>query len=640
MHEIFFLSWSTKNSSLDNIFLLWLMKKILLIVWSLLVICWLLLPWLFGWFITWSIYNTSLQEIKSDYRFFRSNDNNQKYIYTLTIPIKYTTKRVFTLYPNDCITSLTINNKEFPALTGDLCNYRNGVKLDIGDYLIKGDNTLTLTINQNGGSKALLIKPSIDDPVRTANFIILGVWLFLILIGSFWSYFVFKNKKNTWIFRSIVWLMYIIGQIYLLRSEYFQRSHDLTGHLDYIKLLLRWERMPKSDDCRQCYHSNIYYWISEGVYRISWILWRADPFEVVRRLTSVWRWIGILFWLRTLYEIFYVRKGSFVLFAFSAWLFAFRPTQFYYGPRITNDVWHYMFTFISIYYGLKARYAYQDNDTKAIHTNTTRGFFYCLIGLIIKSNSIVRLPLTVVWMCFGFVQYWSREWREKARATFYKTIVQLFIAACVIFWWLLWMSDYKGINGIVDNADRLNAGNSVAYIPVYEAFSTFYPKEFINNTTMRDEETDYERRSFWWFLSKTMITGEMGVVGEKNLIFYHYFMILSLIVIVHSIVRVLSSKLYQKEYNWYLLFGFVVPVVAMMCYRIIYPLAASMHYRYIHPHLIFVVAFTLVQLIPSKKISSSESSSESWLSLIDIAILGALILFVIMSIAFSFPPYF
>ncbi|MBP7007681.1 hypothetical protein KBB05_02965 [Patescibacteria group bacterium] len=56
-----------------------------------------------------------------------------------------------------------------------MCNYRNGVKLDIGDYLIKGDNTLTLTINQNGGSKALLIKPSIDDPVRTANFIILGV---------------------------------------------------------------------------------------------------------------------------------------------------------------------------------------------------------------------------------------------------------------------------------------------------------------------------------------------------------------------------------------------------------------------------------------------------------------------------------
>jgi len=58
------------------------------------------------------------------------------------------------------------------------------------------------------------------------------------------------------------------------------------------------------------------------------------------------------------------------------------------------------------------------------------------------------------------------------------------------------MAHYKGIHGIVDNADRLNNGNSVAYVPVYEAFSSFYVKDFINNAVMRDAKTDNERKSF------------------------------------------------------------------------------------------------------------------------------------------------
>ncbi|HMY80339.1 MAG TPA: hypothetical protein PK048_00660 [Candidatus Absconditabacterales bacterium] len=590
----------------------------------LLILIGITFPGWFGGFISGSIFNTQYEEIKPDYRFFWSNDNGQRYIYTLNVPIKGTTKRSFSVYPNDCISSITINGKDYKELTGDLCNYREGVKLDVKDYLVQGVNTFTFAIDQTGNSRALILKPSIDDPIRLITLVLLGGGLALLLFQAFRGWFIFSSIQKRYLFRMIVGVMYLLGRIYIRRSEYFQRSHDLTGHLDYFKLLLRGERIPKSDDCRQCYHPTTYYWINEVVYRIGGRIGRADPFELIRWMTSITRWIGIMFGFKTLYELIYIRHNSQGAFFLASTLFAFWPTHFYYGPRITNDVGQYMFAFMSIYYGIKARFAHLDNNHKNIHRYTIRGVVASLTGLLIKSNSIVRMPLVVVGLVAELQYGWS-----KRRTTYKKTILGGGIITILLFGLMLGLSRYKGIHGIVDNADRLNPGNSVQYVPVYEAFTSFYVSDFIKNTTMRDSEDDHERRTFRGFLSKTMITGEMGVIHGKNLVFYNYYMAISLAMIIGFIIRFLITK----HHDWFMMLGFIIPIIAMMCYRVIYPLAASMHYRYILPHLVFIVRYSTQWLIDKK------NNQSSWL-LIDWIQYIILILFIICSLTFSLPSYF
>lgn len=112
--------------------------------------------------------------IKSDYRFFWSNGNGENK-YVLELPLAITTNRIFQLYPNDCVKKIIVNHKEYSELTGDLCNYRDGIPLYLQEYLQLGTNIIQVDISESGNSKALILKPSVLDPVRLYSFLLLGV---------------------------------------------------------------------------------------------------------------------------------------------------------------------------------------------------------------------------------------------------------------------------------------------------------------------------------------------------------------------------------------------------------------------------------------------------------------------------------
>jgi hypothetical protein len=583
----------------------------------------LAIPGIYWWFISWTIYNNEDQVEKSDYRFFWSNGEGD-YKYVLEFPIRITTNRVFQIYPNDCIKRIVINHEPYKGLSWDLCNYRNGIRLDLGNYLKLWNNIIQVDVAETGNSRAFIIKPSEFDQVRLRSFLFLGLSLFLLLYYYFTGWFVFDTKKKHYLFWIIVGIMFGLALVYTIKADYFKWSHDLTGHLDYMKLLLRGEWLPASDQCWQCYHPNIYYWISEVVYRFgAWIGW-ADPFELMRWFTYMgWR-VGVMYAFRLLYMLFVKKHNSYWIFITAAILFAFWPTQFYYGSRITNDVWHYMLSYIGLYYWLMARSAYQNNDDWALKSNTLIGTLLLVVWLYIKSNSIIWLPL--VWLWFVARMFVGSLW---SNIKLWKwMIIRLWFIIIIGMLWAVWMSSMKGAHGIVDNADRLNAGNSVAYVPVYEAFSSFHTNQFISYLAMRNGEDDTERRSFRNFLIKTSVTGEMGVTMPKNVPYFPYFMISSLLFFALLLIRIFSNR----RIDLFMLLGFGLPVLAMMIYRVIYPLAASMHYRYILPHLLFIIYYSVERLL--SKESFKERKVIDWLHILIIST------FVIFSILFSIPPYF
>lgn len=596
------------------------------IAWVALFILGLCIPVLFWWYISGSIYNAQDELEKSDYRFFWSNWKGE-YTYIIEVPIHLTTNRILHLFPNDCIKSVYVNHKEITWLSGDLCNYRDWVVLDTRGYLQKGKNIIQVKIIETSWSRAFTLKPSIYDPVRMFNFLVLGLGLLFLLYYLFWHWFRFANKKQTYRFAAIVLWMYVIWLLFFIKSDYFQWSFDQSGHLDYLKLLLRWEFMPLSDACWQCYHPNIYYWFAEIIYKFGQLTARADPFELLRRITYCFWWIGIAYGFKTLYELFIVKKGSYLAFALACSIFAFWPLNFYFGARISNEVIQHLLSYMSIYFGLRARYAYQDEDDSALKKYSWMGIMICVAWLYIKTNSVVRLPIAWLGLIARlFRDGWRGIWKLLLAWKWY--FISLFVINVILITGVIVMAKAKWVQGVVDNIDRINAWNSVAHVTSYEAFSTFHIVPFVTTSDMRKAPDDSERRSFRNFMTKTAILGEFGINKPKNLFFLSIYLISVLGVLVCMLYRFFVST--SREL--FSIVWFFIPILAMMINRVLNPYASAMHYRFILPQIIFISYFSIYRLIEKK--SLSEYKIIDYLQLIFITV------FVVLSIAFSVPPYF
>ncbi len=598
----------------------------LLGVWLFFFLLWLFIPALTGGYIQWSIYDSDDQLRKEDYRFYWSNGTvTDKYV--LTIPLRLTTNRIFQIYPNDCIRNVIINHKPFTGLQGDLCNAWKGVTIDAKDLLILGDNIIQVEVQEKQYKRSFYIKPSVSDSVRMWSFIGIGIGWFCILVFWFSRYFVRENKKHGRIILGMFALMFALALGYMINSELFKWSADITGHLDYIKLLLRGERIPISDACRQCYHPNPYYRFSKFVYRFGEIIWRMEPFELIRVVTWMGWWIGIGFASRFLYLLLYNKKTRITqnsrIFFIALALFYFWPLQFYFSVKISNDIFHYVCTYIALYFALNAWMNSGGKDDKKLWHFTLLAFGWNMIGIFMKSNSIIRFPIMLVPL---LVRFFKGSFFPNL-ITFKKLLLRLLLLWIIGIAGILGLSALKGVHGIVDNADRLQSGTELDNIPLSEAFFTFYPSEFIKEKFLRVNDTNRSYKSFWNIFLKSMIIGEN--IETKNKHTYFYLMTIPGLLLILCMFLNLINLRRKELFMWV---GILIPFTAMMIYRGIYPLAPSMHFRYVHPVLIFVIYFIIYWFIDLKQ--------KQDIRLKHIVLLLAIVVFISYGIYFSLPPYF
>ncbi len=587
---------------------------------------WLLIPTFTGGTIQWKIYDANDQERSSDYRFYRSNGTAiDKYVFTM--PIYLTTNRVFQIYPNDCIRSVIINHKEFTGLQGDLCNAWVGVKIDAKDYLVKGENIIQVEVQEKQYKRSFYIKPSVSDSVRMLTMISMGIGWFCILVFWFSRYFVRENKKHGKIMLGMFALMFALSLWYMIHSELFRWSADITGHLDYIKLLLRGERIPISDACWQCYHPNPYYWFSKYVYEFGKILWWMEPIELIRVVTWMGWWIGVGYASRFLYLLLYQNKTRVVqnsrIFFVALALFYYWPLQFYIWARISNDTFHYMCTYIGLFYGLNAWFISDGQDDKKLWKFTVLAFLWNMIGIFMKSNSIVRLPVTLI----PFIVRLFKWHFGRNLLLFKKLILRLLLITVIGAAGVLWLSYIKWVQGIVDNADRLQSGTELDGISLTDSFFTFYPSEFINEKFLWVSSTNISYKSFWNVFLKGMILGE-NIENDAKHPYFYLLTIPGLLLILFMFLNIFNIR--RKDI--FVGAGLLIPLASMMAYRIIYPLATSMHFRYVYPMLIFVVYFIIYGLLDLKKWED--------IRLKHVILWLAIIIFLAYSIYFSLPPYF
>ncbi len=597
--------------------LIYMFKKYLLIrLWLFFILAGLLVQWLTLRVTNSSIYDNNNVLTQKGYSNFRSNSQDS-YSYIIDLKVNASTNRTLQVYPNDCILSLEINNVDyiFDANT-NTCDTWFGVTMKLNNYLKLWSNTLNFKIKQNGKGNTFVIKPSIHDFIRQISICSLLIGFFCVLLYLYKKHFTFSSPRASIVFFALIAAAYFLWSRYIYGIDYFQWTHDLIGHLDHLRVILRGDWLPRANLCRECYHPPLFYWAMAICHEIAhWFSW-IDPMEFVRVVTYFLFHLGIVFAVRLLYHIFY--KTNAFAFWLSLLLLLFRPTNFIYGGRVMNDVGFYATSFFFLYF------AYQFYNNIYSKRYLVYALFAFWVGLLTKSNTIIWLPL--IGLPFAIHYFSSTSIREHV-SSLRKQYTVLGIWLLIIIWSLTLVNILKSNAGIVGNADRLTNELSVKHIPLQKTFLDFNYHKFIYNTSTYTFNDSGERGLFWNFLAKTMITWEMDVTQSKNTLLFPYIHFLFLFLAITAIYYFFKSR---KEQLFFVM-GFVIPLIAMMLFRVQYPFGSSMHYRYIFPHLLFFIYF-LVQGLSYEKLRDLEIFS--------VIRFAVIVVFLLLSIVFSVPPYF
>ncbi len=169
--------------------------------------------------------------------------------------------RIFHIGPDDCLQLFEVNGQKLrePYRT---CNWYAGLRVDLGDLLVPGENTFRFIINNIGGPGGLEIRPSIRDPAVYSFWILFTVSLlyFFSLAPRSW-----RHTSSRTIYASyLLTVGLLIGFYSICGPEGF--SYDLYGHQEYLDYVSKHWSLPAARSSWQSYQPPLYYFAS-----VTWV---------------------------------------------------------------------------------------------------------------------------------------------------------------------------------------------------------------------------------------------------------------------------------------------------------------------------------------------------------------------------------
>jgi hypothetical protein len=119
---------------------------------------------------------------------------------------------VYYFYPDDCILSIEINGKTFPQeMIKEPCAQRNGIILDLSEYIQKGLNRIDFQIRNNGGPGGLRIENLHSAMYRYLLFFALLLAVFVFVLKKF-------KLSNETILACVLSIPFVIMLLWYLTS--------------------------------------------------------------------------------------------------------------------------------------------------------------------------------------------------------------------------------------------------------------------------------------------------------------------------------------------------------------------------------------------------------------------------------------
>lgn len=529
------------------------------------------------------ISSNEIQKIK-ELPFYEESGNltNNEYIFTGKINSSIFSKKFIHITPDNCLLYIKINGNEspLPSENEKLCNYKEGIDVDVLNYLKKGQNEIEIKIKDYGGKYGLSVGNASMDVIYII-LLILSLPTFLLPFFLLLNYLLPLNlNKNK--FLLILILLAIALRIFNLSyTDYNLRTHDVEGHIDYINYISLNQSLPNADQCWQCYQPPIYYIVGALASRISQFI-NLNPYFGLQIFSLLLSFLFLVFSIKTAKEV--LSDNRLLMVAIS--LISFLPSGIIHSIRIGNDSLYYAFYAIGFYYIIRW---YQRENNKDFYLAS----IFSVLSVLTKSSGLILVSIFIFSLLYKFI-------KADERKIIFKNI--LIFAIILIMGFAL--AFYKPIINLRSNrSGDLFVGN------IKSLNGALMVKNGLKNYLWFDRHTYFSdpfsytwedkggRQYYWNFLLKTSQFGEFEFNAFKHVpILAKCINIISLLTIFFFLISLLLLFLKEnlkniKNCNFVLIISIILSLVASIMMRIRLPYSSTGDFRYIFP---IIVPFAIL----------------------------------------------
>ena len=518
------------------------------------------------------------REISAKIRLPYINVGPKAYRYNFTGSFDFPSKTspIFQITADDCLLQLSINDQAVnleDKFSGSVCDYNNGIGIDLSSYLIVGKNIFQAKIsNKNGGAYGLKIQYKYSNIAYYLSFAFIAV--LLLLLSQILSYLKFSKISVGIIIAGI-----LIKLIYLSYTPAHIRAHDVmasTGHFDYIKVIAEEARLPAPHSGWEYHQPPVYYLLGALVYKTFIFAGKTKAGLALQFLALFFDLLFIIFSALIFKRVFKEQKVYYFLLT----LISFWPAGVIHSVRLGNDTAFYGLYAAAFYFLLKG---YPKLKSKQM-ANFLIGSFLAALAFSTKANALVIIALAVYLLLLSAWQNKSlRLWLLKpALISCLFFLLSLAVNLGDNFYFYLKGESADWLVGDVTSSltNKLMVGREFFNF-VYIDINKFSSEAFANPWS------DSSGRQFFWnYLLKTFIFGEFSFKGS----FFEFLSSLtSSVFVVYGILWLIAlSSLRKKDLIQYhpFLFQLICFFGLLIAYRVKIPAASNNDFRYIFPVLI------------------------------------------------------
>ncbi len=469
---------------------------------------------------------------------------------------------VLRIIPDECLTAVVLNGVP-QGMIGDLCDYGQGVAMDVRGKLGPGDNSLTLVVDNRGGRGGVQIALDATDPLAVTRMIVLICWSLITVAGFLW----FERKEGV-LPHGFILATFMAGC--LLRYAYFSvtphdvRGHDFDGHLEYTQIVAETGLPPEQG--WQAYQPPLYYylaapWYKAGQWLSGTVVGGANAIQAFSLLLS-WLTLGLGAFVS--YRLFPSDKEGASRAVFVGFL-ALLPSLILAAPRINNDALATLVAFVS--YALLLLWYRRPSRALWLWLAASLG-----IGLLAKSTTMLLIVIAV----FSLAFHPRFSWKQKAVRLGQMALVGLVVAGWFVVPRALQAKDGRSM--VVGNLYKLT--NFVKNEPQY--LLTFNPAEMLAIPYNNPYDDDARRQYFWEYFYRSALTGEFQF-GDSRTFLARSMIASSLALVLLSLVALAGDLRRRARETVPLWGGLLLYLLFAFAYRIAFPYSSSQDFRYVLP---------------------------------------------------------
>lgn len=493
-------------------------------------------------------------------------------------------QKTIIIIPDNGVEYITVNGRRVSFDNIDirsLSDHEKGFALDLEPYIHQGENNFEIKIYSSNGYISLKINNSFSDRIY------LFLSISIILLAAILFYYILRDLKSDKITGVIMACSLIVSIIYLINTDYTERSYDVQGHLEYIQYIEKNYSLPKPDSAWETFQPPLYYITGAILYKIAGLA-GLNEIKALQALSLIYFEIFLIYGIFIFKRIRFLSESPKYLYYFAVALLAFWPSGIINSARITNDVMYYMFYAAGLYFLMKWHDEKKDRFlyTAAICT---------LLGTLTKFNCIFLGGVMGISLIYKLI-------KEKDKKKYIKNviIISIIISTGIL---LIFLRNYRhstynnewismSVNELDSWLSVENKANNYLYFNI---------ENFINEPFTSSRDDSKGRQFFWNYLCKTGLFGEFGFSSVLHLNLGSAISFLFLIMLLFFITGLfILEKPFIQTYGILLLNMFFL-ILSVLLYRTKYPFACNGDFRFIYPVLItFIPLYIYTMYIPKR----------------------------------------